>query len=105
MTTLDPLAVLADLDALRNMLGPLGPDPRAHIWAALDRPGRDTWLAARSVVVGPGPTHTLWQAVVAAGAGSHPAAVAYLSRSETVPTVALIAQALSAAARATRDTP
>lgn len=57
------VAIADALDATDNMHGPLADDSRARIFAAIDQPGRDTWLAARSAVVGRRGFRTLWQIV------------------------------------------
>jgi hypothetical protein len=55
-----------DLDLARNMLGPLGPEPRARLAAVLADPTNETWEAAHSIVLNPdvGMGLTLWQAVI-----------------------------------------
>lgn len=54
------------LDRAKSLHGDLTADVRARVFAAIDTPSRETWVAARSVVVHPfgfGGLATLWTLV------------------------------------------
>lgn len=56
-------AIARALDTADTMHGPLAQDSRARIFAAIETPGRDTWTAARSCIVGKRGFRTLWNLV------------------------------------------
>lgn len=55
--------LMAYLDAAANMFGPLSPEARAKVAAAVLNPSQGTWSAANTVTITPAGT-TVWQAVV-----------------------------------------
>lgn len=62
--TADELAMIADaLDRAQNLHGDLSSEIRARVFAAVERPSRETWVAARSVVVHRSSLASLWKIV------------------------------------------
>lgn len=58
------LRLIADaLDRAESLHGDLSADVRARVFAAIESPSRDTWLAARSVVVRRSSFASLWKIV------------------------------------------
>lgn len=61
LTAFELARIALALDAADNMHGPLAAEVRRRVFAAIEHPGRDTWLAARSCVVGRRGFRTMWK--------------------------------------------